>query len=74
MSKQEQKHRNLVLMEQNSIIHERNKNCQFMRCDGKGVGNELENCVQELVKKLPSTPISWNRGKLEARPSEHGHY
>ena len=71
MSKQEQKHRNLVLVEQN---YKSNKNCQFMRCDGKGVGNELENCVQELVKKLPSTPISWNRGKLEAGPSEHGHY
>ena len=42
------------------------------------MGKELETdwkiFFQELVKKLPSTPINWNRGRLEAGPSKHGHY
>ena len=57
-----------------SVIHVSDKRSQCVGWDGKGVGNGLENCFQELPKKRPSSPISWNRGRLETRLSKHGHY
>ena len=42
------------------------------------MGKELEMdwkiVFKNLPKKCPSSPISWNRGRLETRLSKHGHY